>query len=146
MTVSLVIPLYCILGDRTEGDISLSVSCCFWSSHQMIRPQWISYLTIWLHSSGGRTLAQLQGRPLVVMKWLTESTAELWLAAETSWSVSTSPCQSGDCDMLQNQCYQSVLTISRTAANGEVKFINAINCSHCSPNFTSSGFFGVYSD
>lgn len=29
----------------------------------------------------------------------------------------------------EDQCYQSVLTISRTPANGNLKLINAINCS-----------------
>lgn len=82
-------------------------------------------LTLWLHSSGGRTSAQLWGKPLAVVRWLTDCTAELRLAAETSWSVSTSPRQSGDCDTLQ----KSMLSICpHNQQDHHQKFINAINC------------------
>lgn len=106
------------------------------------------FLTLWLHSSGGGASAQLQSKPLVAVQWLTGCTAELWLAAETSWSVSTSPHQSGDCDMLQNQCYQSVLTISRAIKCG----VEIYQCNKLffflsfrkNPNFTSGSWFEVY--
>lgn len=97
---------------------ALLILCCFdetskWFNHSEF------LLTLWLQSSGGRTLTQLQTKALVAVRWLTDCMAEPWLAAETSWSVSTSPRQSGDCDTLHNQCYQSVPTICRTIVDGE---------------------------
>lgn len=49
------------------------------------------FLTLDCTSSEGRASALLRPISLASGSWLTDSEAGLWLAAETSWSVSTSP-------------------------------------------------------
>lgn len=90
-----------------RSERSCAALYCLSSSSQIIMTTVNFFLTLWLMYQGGGGSVQLQRKSLVEAGWLKDCTAGQRLAPETSWSVSTSPCQSGDCDTLQNQCYQS---------------------------------------
>lgn len=86
----------CLTIIELRSEMSLTIVCCCHRAPKCFG-QWIFWLTPWLQCSGGSVPAQLQPKPLAEAEWLTECVARLRLATETSWSVSTSPRQSGDC-------------------------------------------------
>lgn len=109
------------------------------------------FLTLWLQLRRQDPQPWLWGQPLAVVGWLTGRTAELQLAAETSWSGLH---QSPPVRWLWHAAEINVINLSPQSAGppltGELSFINAINSSFFPsfnrkrPNFTSPGLFVVY--